>query len=49
MFDYFENCYFLEIQGTKEDDMRKSLFSSAKSPTENGRPSSMVFKVRTIA
>ncbi|KAK6123729.1 hypothetical protein DH2020_042526 [Rehmannia glutinosa] len=30
-------------QGTKEDDMRKSLFGT-KSPTENVRPSSMVIK-----
>ncbi|XP_042013146.1 uncharacterized protein LOC121761575 [Salvia splendens] len=28
----------------KEEDMRKSLFSAAKSPTETGRPSSMVYK-----
>ncbi|KAL7099290.1 hypothetical protein ACP275_09G074300 [Erythranthe tilingii] len=33
------------IKITKEEDLRKTLFSpSAKSPTENGRPSSMVFK-----
>ncbi|KAG8379436.1 hypothetical protein BUALT_Bualt07G0088200 [Buddleja alternifolia] len=33
------------MKGTKEDDMRKSLFSpSAKSKIENGRPNSMVFK-----
>ncbi|KAL2515124.1 uncharacterized protein Fot_29095 [Forsythia ovata] len=31
--------------GTKEADMRKSLFSTVpKSPTENGRPSSMIIK-----
>lgn len=37
-------------QATKEgNDMRKALFtSSPKSPIENGRPSSMVFKVNSI-
>ncbi|XP_073129023.1 uncharacterized protein [Henckelia pumila] len=32
-----------KMKGTKEEDMRKSLFAS-KSPAENARPSSMVLK-----
>lgn len=36
------------IQGIKEDDMRKFLFnSSTRSPVEDGRPSSMVIKVNS--
>ncbi|KAL1541792.1 hypothetical protein AAHA92_25973 [Salvia divinorum] len=32
------------MEVAKEEDMRKSLFSAARLPTETGRPSSMVFK-----
>ncbi|CDP16090.1 unnamed protein product [Coffea canephora] len=32
-------------KGTKEDDLRKSLFKSiARSPVEDGRPSSMIIR-----